>query len=213
MNKVFVVLLLCMFATVIPVTTLKAQSFEIQQLILNIQKLNQLKAILNQMYKGYKILSTGYNTVKDLSEGNFSLHKTFLDGLLEVSPTVKKYKRIGEIVYMQQQIVRQYRNASSNFRFSQVFNEGELNYIGTVYADLFDRSLKNLDELLMVVTAGELRMNDAERLEAIDRIYGEMKDKQDFLQHFNEKTTLLGMQRQKGTGENQTLKYLYNLKK
>ena len=29
------------------------------------------------MYQGYKIVSKGYNTIKDISEGNFDLHKTF----------------------------------------------------------------------------------------------------------------------------------------
>src|SRR5262245_3910683 len=66
-----------------------AQSAEIQQLILNIEKLSQFKKILSDMKKGYELLSGGYKSVKDMTEGNFSLHKTFLDALMQVSPTVK----------------------------------------------------------------------------------------------------------------------------
>ncbi|HUQ67577.1 MAG TPA: hypothetical protein VM101_15550, partial [Flavitalea sp.] len=51
-----------------------SQSDEAQQLLLNVEKLTQLKKILNDMYKGYKIVSKGYNTIKDISEGNFDLH-------------------------------------------------------------------------------------------------------------------------------------------
>ena len=58
-----------------------AQSAEIQQLLLNVEKLTQFKQILSDMKKGYQILEGGYNTIKDISEGNFSLHKAFLDGL------------------------------------------------------------------------------------------------------------------------------------
>jgi len=208
--KTFIVMLVMFLAA--PNISLKAQSFEIQQLILNIEKLSQLKSILNQMYKGYKILSTGYNTIKDLSQGNFSLHKTFLDGLLQVSPTVRKYRHLADIVSMQQELVRQYKNAFSEFKNSEVFSESEIQYIENVYSGLFDRSVKNLEELLMVITAGKLRMNDAERLEAIDRIYGDMKEKLAFLGDFNERTTLLGAQRSKLLREYQSLEKLHGIK-
>ena len=61
-----------------------AQKDEIAQLLLNVEKLAQFKQILSDMKKGYKILNGGYNTIKDLSEGNFSLHKTFLDALMDL---------------------------------------------------------------------------------------------------------------------------------
>ena len=95
-----------------------AQSDEAQQLLLNIEKLTQLKKILNEMYQGYKIVSKGYNTIKDISHGNFDLHKTFLDGLLEVSPAVKKYKRIVDIISLQSSLVKEYRSAFNRFKKS-----------------------------------------------------------------------------------------------
>ncbi|WP_244307430.1 hypothetical protein [Flavobacterium fluviatile] len=74
-----------------------SQSQEIQQLILNIEKLAQFKQILSDMKKGYEILSGGYKVAKDMSQGNFTLHKTFLDALMQVSPVVRNYKRVGDI--------------------------------------------------------------------------------------------------------------------
>jgi len=210
MKKISAVLVVLAFFLFAPQTGAKAQTFELAQLVLNIQKLSQLEAILSEMKTGYKILTAGYNTVKDLTKGNFSLHKAILDGLLEVSPTVKKYKKIVDIVLMQRQLVGQYKDAFANFKSSDVFGGDELSYIQNVYSGLLDRSLKNLDELLMVVTAGELRMNDAERLSTIDRIYGDMKDKLDFLKSFNHRTTLLGMQRQKLKNNYDFLDELYS---
>ena len=67
---------------------IQAQSYELQRLLLDIQKLAQLKSILTDLYKGYEILNTGYNTIKSISEGNFNLHKAFLDGLLAVRRAV-----------------------------------------------------------------------------------------------------------------------------
>ncbi|GEP97694.1 TerB family tellurite resistance protein [Chitinophaga cymbidii] len=210
MKKLCITLCLVFPLMALAICPAKAQAFEIQQLILNIQKLNQLKSILQEMYKGYQIVSTGYNTIKNLSEGNFSLHQVFLDGLLEVSPTVKKYKKVADIVTLQLEIVRQYKSALSGFRAGQVFSGSELEYIENVYTGLVDRSLKNLEGLLLVITANQLRMNDAERLNAIDRIYDEMKDKQDFMRHFSQKATLLGAQRKKEITEYQKLEQLIN---
>lgn len=187
----------------------KAQSAEIQQLILNIQKLNQLRSILDNMYKGYTILSNGYNTVKNLAEGNFKLHEIFLDKLMQVSPTVKKYHRIVEIISMQKQLVQEYKSARHNFREANVFSAGDLDYLQSVYDNLVDRSLKNLDELLMVVTSGQLRMNDAERLDAIDRIFEDMQDKFNFLRYFNNKTTLLAAQKKKTLQETKDIMKLF----
>src|SRR5580704_9847910 len=80
---------------------LYAQSYEMERLILDIQKLEQLKYILNDLYKGYEILNSGYNSIKDISSGNFNLHKGFLDGLLQVSTGVRNYQHITDIIQNQ----------------------------------------------------------------------------------------------------------------
>ncbi len=189
----------------------QSQSAELEQLILNVEKLNQLRAILDNMYKGYEILTKGYNTIKELAEGNFSLHKLFLDGLLEVSPTVKRYKRIVEILTIQQRLVKEYKSALAKVRSANIFSKSDLDYIENVYENLLHRSGQNLEELLMVITSGQLRMNDAERLNAIDRIYADINDKLQFLRHFNNKTLLVAAQKQKSLREIQDLKRLYGI--
>lgn len=189
-----------------------AQSDEVQQLLLNVEKLAQLKQILSDMKKGYDIVSKGYNTVKDLSAGNFNLHKTFLDGLLEVSPAVRKYKKIAEIIQYQSKLVQEYKTALNRFHGSGYFNPGELAYMERVYEKLFQRSLGNLDELTMVVTSGALRMSDDERITAIDRIHSDMLDKLNFLRTFNNHTSLLGLQRAKERNDVNTMRKIYGIK-
>lgn len=172
-----------------------AQSAEVQQLLLNIQKLAQLKKILSNMKTGYQIVSGGYNTIKDISKGNFNLHQTFLDGLMQVSPAVKKYRRIGEIISMQSQLVKEYKSAFRRFEASNLFNANEMTYMKNVYANLFNKSLQNLEELSMIVTAGKLRMSDDERMNAIDKIFNDAGDKLIFLRTFNKENNVLAIQR------------------
>ena len=174
-----------------------AQMQELQQLALNIEKLSQFRAILRDMKKGYEILTEGYNTVKDLTEGNFTLHEAFLDALLQVSPSVRDYKRVGDIITYQIRLVERYTDARERFHTSSLYNQNELAYIDKVYDRLFTESLRDLEELTMVLTSGQARMSDNERIEIIDGIYESMQDKVLFLKEFNNEASVLGLQRAK----------------
>ena len=189
----------------------KAQSYELQRLVLDIEKLAQLKSILTDLEKGYQILETGYTTIKNISEGNFNLHKAFLDGLLAVNPSVQKYFKIAEIIDYQSRIVSEYKAAMNRFSLDSHFNPDEIIYIGNIYDNLVDKSAKNLESLLNVLTAGKLRMNDAQRLQAIDGIYGATKNQFLFLRQFNNSTQLLAVNRSVEAGDAQTLRNLYGI--
>lgn len=185
-SKFLVVVSLCLFFLMLGLgLRASAQSNEVQQLLLNVEKLTQFKSILSDMKAGYQIISTGYNAVRDISQGNFSLHQTFLDGLMAVSPEVRKYHKIAGIVAAQGKIMSEYKSAFSRFKSSDRFNAKEVDYLASVYGQLNKQALANLESLLMVITAGELRMSDDERLSAIDRIYEDMQEKLVFLRHFN----------------------------
>ncbi|WP_448635214.1 TerB family tellurite resistance protein [Pedobacter panaciterrae] len=190
--KIFIVL--CML---IGFSTVRGQSQEAQQLLLNVEKLSQLKNILSDMRKGYEVVSKGYNVVKNIAQGNFSLHEVFLDGLWLVSPEVRKYYKIAEIIRYQSAILSEYRSAFKRFTSSGNFSVGELDYLSKVYKKLFDQSLDNLDQLAMVITANKMRMSDEERLVAIDRIFTGTEDMLVFLRSFNQSTSLLGLQRER----------------
>lgn len=190
----------------------KSQSQEAKQLLLDVEKLAQFKQILADLKKSYDILSKGYNSIKDISQGNFDLHKTFLDGSMEISPAVKKYKKIADIVSMQMQLVKEYKAASRKFKNNDLFDAKEIESISKVYDNLFDQSLKNLDALATVITANQLRMTDDERLNRIDNIYNDMQDKMVFLRHFNNSTSILALQRGKEKNDVDVMRKLYDIK-
>jgi len=188
----------CLFIQTLPA---HAQDQEAIQLVLDIEKLAKFKQILQQLYDGYKILETGYNKVKDITSGNYSLHQVFLDGLYLVSPGIKKYQRVADIIEDQGRLVAGYKNAFSLFKSCNVFSQEELSYMGKVYGGLLEKSADNLDALLMVITDSKLRMSDDERLQRIDHIYKDMEDMLSFLRQFNGSTQILAFQRVKETAE------------
>ncbi len=208
MRKLIVILIMCSMSF-----QLKAQSEEVQQLLLNIEKLSQFRKILKNMKDGYQIIFKGYTAVKDISQGNFNLHKTFLDGLMQVSPAVKKYKRIADIISYQLRIAKEYKLAYNRFKEEKQFTIEEIDYLGKVYSNLFNESLKNLDELAMVITSGKLRMSDDERLQAIDKIYLSVEEQYSFLKEFTNNSNLLSLQRKAEKAEIEMSRRLYGLTK
>jgi hypothetical protein len=187
------------------------QTQEATQLILNYEKLKQLEEILDNMYKGYKILSQGYNRIKDIAEGNYNIHQVFLDGLFAINPSVAKYKRIPDIIRYQQLLMKEYRRAFNRFKNDSNLTPDELRYLEKVYDYLIKQSLKNLEELAMIVTANKLRMSDDERIQSIDRIYFDIENKLSFLRYFNNSTQVLVLQRAKEGTDVDAAKKLYEL--
>jgi hypothetical protein len=188
-----------------------AQAEETEQLILNWAKLKQLEAILDNMYAGYTILSTGYNKIKMISEGNYTMHELFIDGLMAVNPTVRNYRRIPQIISYQKLLLSEYKAAYNRFRQDPNFKVDEITYLAKVYSFLFQASVRNLDDLVMIITATKLRMNDAERLQAVDRIFFDMESKLYFLRSFNNNTQLLAIQRARRANDVRTIRQVYGI--
>jgi len=182
---------------------------DLQQLLYDIEKLTQFKAILSDMKMGYTILTQGYGQVKDLSEGNFNLHSAFLNSLMAVSPVVRQYGRIADIISMQSSIVSEYKMAWNQVSTNGHFSVSELLYLNGVFNQLLNQSVNNLTNLANVITAGTLRMSDAERLQAIDHIYGDTQDKLVFLRHFDSGIAILALQRQKEENDVNSLQKLF----
>lgn len=168
---------------------------DIKQLILDYEKLAQEKQILSDMYTGYALVKQGYEQIKGVAEGNFHLHQGFLNALLAVSPAVRNYYKVSQIINNEGELVRQYRSAQHYFSAGGTYSAGELVYLNNLYAVLLSASLSNLDELAMVMTDGDLRMSDAERLSAVDRIDKEMSDRLAFIKTFNSLSAIEAGQR------------------
>jgi hypothetical protein len=208
MKKILICLVLSLGIGFVPIKT-NAQVYELERLILDIEKLVQLKDILSDLYKGYEILSTGYNAIKNISEGNFNLHKAFLDGLLAVSPAVQNYARVVDIIDDQASILSEYKSAYNLFKQDKHFTPDELVYMSEVYNNLISGSEKNLTNLLNIMTASKLRMSDAERLHVIDGLYSDTHDQLVFLRQFNNKTGSLALERATEENNLESVRSLY----
>jgi hypothetical protein len=191
----------------------KAQSIAdlLLQFELDKEKLSSMKSTLQEMYQGYVELKQGYTRIRDIAKANFNLHADFLNALLAISPAVDGDPRITTILNAEYSIVAGYRSASARWSGSGVFTAQELEYIIGSYSALLQRSLQSVEELTMVLTADELRMSDAERMQAIGRIDADTRAQLAMMQELDNTLSIQTAQRLKEAGDINSLKALYDL--
>jgi len=148
----------------------KGQSVEMKQLLLNIEKLAQMKAQYQTMVQGYRTLENEYRQVNDLVKGNFLLHQEYLDGLWAVRPSVRQYGRIQTIVQRHRQMVDEYRIVLQQLQSARMLKTQELQGLQSSMAAVVNRSNGLLNDMMLVLTPGKLRMNDEERIGLINRV-------------------------------------------
>ncbi len=194
-----------------PSGRLYSQGAEIEQLLLNYEKLYIMEQTLDEMYNTYRVLEFGYNTISRIASGNYSLQEAFIDGLMMVNPSIRNYKRIPYIINYQQLLLQEYQRAYERFQRDPNFSASELQYLANVYSYLFQASIRNIDDLLMIITSTKLSMTDEERLHAIDGIYYDMESKLRFVRSFNNSTQLLAIQRARSANDVQIVQQLYGI--
>ncbi|HEU5163887.1 MAG TPA: hypothetical protein VFU29_00015 [Chitinophagaceae bacterium] len=155
------------------------------------------KVAIDYVEKGYGIAKVGLSTIQHIKSGDFNLHRDFFGSLEIVNPAIKGYQRVGDIIACQVRIVKVISTTIKNLKESGQFNADELDHSKAVFENLLEECLKNVDELYLVITSGELQMRDDERIKRIDELYKDMLDNYSFCQSFSEECRVLVMQRLK----------------
>jgi hypothetical protein len=182
-----------------------------EEIILDGEKLASLKSTLKDMEQGYDELKEGYTKIRDIAKGNFNLHQAFLDALWVLSPAVRDDPRLMEILNTEYRIVAVYKAATGRLGTNPVFSPDEMTYINGTFSAVLQRSTQAVEELTMVTSDNQLRMSDDQRLQAMDRINGDMKGELAFLQQFDNELAIEAARRGRESNDINTLKSLYGI--
>ncbi|MBH2005294.1 MAG: hypothetical protein I8H66_11440 [Sphingobacteriia bacterium] len=147
-----------------------AQKQEMEQLQLNIEKLVQLKLMLQQAKQGYQLLQNGYNAVRDAARGNYDLHKSYLDGLLQVSGQVRNAPAVKRITANWVQVQKEYRQWLTQMQGMGAGRFMEMALWKERYQQEGYEMGEVLDQLGVLLTAGGLRIGEGERLAIIEKL-------------------------------------------
>lgn len=188
---------LCFWLCACSVKTVQAQTFsewwnqKSTQKKYLVQQIAALQVYIAFLEKGYQVVNTGLNTVKDITNGEFHLHDAYISSLKKVNPVIRDDKRISEILAMREYIGEAFAKIKNNPLLSVEQNT----YIASVREKVLAECEADINELLLVITSGKVEMTDDERIKRLNKVYLAMQDKTAFTQHFCNQVAILIQQR------------------
>nr|WP_197718671.1 conjugal transfer protein TraI [Pedobacter schmidteae] len=186
---------------VIKAVDLKVQRLQNQTIWLQ----NAQKVIENQLSK-FKLTE-----IADWTERQRVLYADYYQKLWEVKSLIATYQRIKDLAQTQAAIVKEYQWAIGLFHKDKHFSVDELLHMEEVYRGILEASVKNLDQVFMVINSFKTQMSDAARMELIDAAAKAMDQNYSDLRAFNNQNITLSIQRSGSDLEIKNLKRLYEI--
>lgn len=224
MKKLFVFLSFVLVGTIVPINKASAQdpiTLIIKEGIKKVIKAVDLQIQRNQnkviwLQNAQKTLENTMSKLKlDEITGwvdkQKTLYKDYYEELQKVKAIVSYYKRIKEITEKQVRLVEEYKRAWGLFKQDKHFNVDELSYMQLVYSGILDESVKNLDQIFIVINSFQTQMNDAKRLEIINAAADRIDVNYNDLKMFNQQGIVMSLQRAKAQNDVDVVKKLYGL--
>jgi len=149
--------------------------------------------------------------ISDWVEKQRAQYASYFDELWQIKLTLTNFQRVKDIIEKQLQLVKEYKAAWALFKQDKNFTAGELEYMQQVYSGMMDESIKNLDQLSLVINAFVTQMSDAKRMEIINEVDNKLDENLGDLREFNNQNKVISLQRAAEKGEIETVKKLYGL--
>lgn len=212
--KKLIIILMVLLSTVSMAEAQKMKAWvnqkktQIEYLILQIAA---KKVYLEQVKKGYKIAQEGLGIISSFKRGEFNLHDLFFKSLKNVNPAIKGYVRVEETIEFQREILLGYNQILRQLTTDGAFTDEEVSYFRSVFSKLLNDSEMLLDDLISVVTSGNLEMKDDERLTRIDKLFLAMQDNYSFYRTFSSEIKATAVSRLKEKTDVETSRALHGL--
>lgn len=166
---------------------------------------NAQKVLENQLSK------LKLTEISDWTERQKELYSKYYTDLWKVKAAISYYQRIKDITAKQIFLVEQYKKAWSMAQQDKNFTAKEISYMYNVYSGILNESVKNLDQILLVINSFKTQMTDAQRLVLINEAANRIDENYADLVQFNSQNILMSIQRSKGQKEVQDVQKLYGL--
>jgi hypothetical protein len=138
-------------------------------------------------------------------------YANYFEELKKVKEAISGYQQVKQIMQQQEMLVSEYKNAWTLFRKDNHFTPAEIDYMTKVYSGVVDESLKNLDQLFLVINSFTLQMTDGKRLQIIHEVASHMDETLNDLRDFNRQNALLSLQRSRDEAEAARVKAMYGI--
>jgi hypothetical protein len=199
---------------VFPIAIIKeAVKAVIKAIDLKIQKLqNKTIWLQNAQKKIENILSKlKLDEISNWTQKQKDLYKNYYEELMKVKSIITYYQRIKDITQKQVRLVDEYERAWSLFQKDDHFNADELAYMQKVYSGILEESMKNIDQIFLILNSFTTQMSDAKRLEIINAAADRIDTNYDDLTLFNRQNVLLSLQRAKTKSDVDAVRKFYGI--
>jgi hypothetical protein len=167
---------------------------------------NAQKVLENEMSK------LKLDQITEWTQKQKDIYGKYFEELQKVKALISYYQRIREITDKQKQLVAQYNRAWNLLKNDKHFSVKEIEYMAQVYNGILGETIKNIDEIQLVVNSFKTQMTDAKRMEIINAAAERTERNYTDLVIFNRQNAVLSLQRAKTTAEIATVKTMYGIK-
>ncbi|RXM42751.1 conjugal transfer protein TraI [Flavobacterium sp. YO64] len=185
----------------------------IKAIDLRIQKLqNKTIWLQNAQKQVENVLSKlKLDEISDWTQKQKDLYKGYYEELAKVKSIITYYQRIKEITKKQTQLVQEYERAWNLFKQDTHFKDSEIQYMERVYTGILEESVKNIDQIFLILDSFATQMSDLKRLEIINKAADQIDGNYEDLTMFNQQNILLSLQRAKTEADVKQVKQFYGI--
>lgn len=153
------------------------------------------------------------NEISEWTQKQRDLYRDYYEELTKVKSIITYYQLIKDVTQKQVRLVNEYERAWTLFQQDSHFNKAELDYMQKVYSGILDESVKNIDQIFLILDSFTTQMSDAKRLEIINAAANQIDVNYNDLTLFNRENVLLSLQRAKTVHEVETVRQFYGISK
>jgi hypothetical protein len=186
---------------VIRAIDLKVQRLQNQTIWLQ----NAQKALENQLSK------LKLTEIASWSAQQRQLYSSYYSELWEIKSYISYYQRIKDLTVRQVALVNEYKQSWSLFQQDKHFQPAELTQMQQVYSRILNASVKNLDQIMLIVTGSQTQMSDEQRLELINKAGDQLDGNYSDLRQFNNQNEMLSLARSRDMNDMASVKQLYGV--
>lgn len=149
--------------------------------------------------------------ISEWTEKQRDQYKKYFDELQQVKLVITYYQRIRDIAHKEGRVVSEYNRAWHLVSRDKNFTAKEIKYMGDVYSGILQETLKNVEQIAMIVNSFQTQMSDAKRLELINRTAERVDENYADLLEFNRENGMLSIRRTRDANSMEVIKKLYGL--
>jgi hypothetical protein len=141
---------------------------------------------------------------KDLYSGYFT-------ELWKVKTVIADFRQITAIIASQQQLIAEYKTAYAQAQHDKHFSPAEVSYIYSILSGIVNESVKNIDQITMLLESFTVQMSDGDRMRLIQHSADNIEGEIGALRAFNNHNAAISLQRATDQNDLNAVKQLYGL--